>query len=221
MRLRWLAATTILLAAIAGPARAGAGPSATLFRLFLKDGATLVSYGEFARVGDRVVFSMPTAVTPDPPLQLVNIAADRVDWDRTERYANAARADHYIKTSPEEDYATLTNDVAKTLNDVALTTDAAKRLAIVESARRTLAAWPAAHFNYRSTDVRQMLILLDEAIADLRTATGNGRYDLSLVAYADAPPADPTLPPPTPREAIEQILTAAHVVDSPAERVTL
>ncbi len=36
---------------------------APLFRVFLKDGTTLVSYGELARVGDRVVFSMPTSAS--------------------------------------------------------------------------------------------------------------------------------------------------------------
>src|SRR5207249_3390870 len=76
---------------------------ATLFRVFLKDGTTLVSYGELARVNDRVVFSMPTGLAAPtdaagaiPPLHLVNIAADRVDWDRTDRYAETARAAHYI-----------------------------------------------------------------------------------------------------------------------------
>ena len=45
---------------------ASAADEATLFRLFLKDGGTLVSYGEVARVGDRVVFSMPTSAGPNP-----------------------------------------------------------------------------------------------------------------------------------------------------------
>ena len=36
-----------------------AAADATLFRMFLKDGGVLVSYGEFTRVEDRVVFSMP------------------------------------------------------------------------------------------------------------------------------------------------------------------
>ena len=68
----------------------------------------LVSYGEFARVGDRVVFSMPTgAVTADPSLHLVNIAADRVDWDRTNNYAESARTAHYVSTQAESDYADL------------------------------------------------------------------------------------------------------------------
>ena len=34
----------------------------TVFRVFLKDGLSLVSYGEFARVNDRIVFSMPTSL---------------------------------------------------------------------------------------------------------------------------------------------------------------
>ena len=36
---------------------------APLFRVFLKDGTSLVSYGEMARVDDRVVFSMPTSAS--------------------------------------------------------------------------------------------------------------------------------------------------------------
>ena len=42
------------------PAAARAADDATLLRVFLNDGTSLVSYGELARVGDRVVFSMPT-----------------------------------------------------------------------------------------------------------------------------------------------------------------
>jgi hypothetical protein len=32
---------------------------ASLYRIFLRDGSTIVSYGEFARVSDRVVVSLP------------------------------------------------------------------------------------------------------------------------------------------------------------------
>ena len=53
---------------------AAAADDVTLLRVFLKDGTVLVSYGEPARVDDRVVFSMPTAATPNPPLHLVNLA---------------------------------------------------------------------------------------------------------------------------------------------------
>src|SRR5258706_16327375 len=82
-----------------------AADNATMFRVFLNDGSSLVSYGEIARVADHVVFSMPTGSTPNPPLQLVNIAADRVDWNRTDGYAATARAMHYVATQAENDYA--------------------------------------------------------------------------------------------------------------------
>ena len=114
---------------------------ATIFRVFLKDGTSLVSYGELARVDNRVVFSMPTsAAGANPPLHLVNLSAERVDWDRTNRYASTARATRYIETRAELDYATLSNTIADALNEVTRTPDPAQRLAIVEKARRTLAA---------------------------------------------------------------------------------
>ena len=92
----------------------------------------------------------------------------------------------------------------------------------MENARNTLAKWPSQHFNYRQNDVKQMLMLLDETIADLRTAAGGQRFDLSLVAYADAPVSiEPPLPPATPKEAIEQTLFAARLVDTATERTSL
>src|SRR5262249_61639543 len=136
----------------------------------LKDGTTLVSYGEFARVGDRLVFSMPTDAAHNPMLQLVNIQESRVDWVQTTRYAEAVRSTQYLGSKAESDYAALSNEISETLNEVTRTADPAKRLTMVESARKTLADWPRSHYNYRSGDVRQMLTLLDEAIADLRAA---------------------------------------------------
>ena len=76
----------------------------------------------------------------------MNIAADRVDWDRTDRYAATARSMHYFATQGENDFAALSNQIAQTLNDVTLTTDAARRLALVEQARKALADWPAEPF---------------------------------------------------------------------------
>src|SRR5439155_23029869 len=109
-----------------------------------------------------------------------------------------------------------------TLSDVARAADPAKRLAIVERARKTLADWPENHYNYRRTEVLQMLAMLDEAIADLQAATGRGRYTLTLSAFAD-PMAivEPLLPAPTPKEAIEQVLAAARVTDGASERTSL
>jgi hypothetical protein len=216
----------MLAASLIVPFRAAAAPSpdeATLLRVFLTDGTSLVSYGEPARVSDRVIFSMPTATTPNPPLHLVNLPLSRVDWDRTTRYAATARAAHYVATQAEDDYAALSNDVTSTLNEVALTADPSQRLAIVQRARQTLADWPQSHFNYRAAEVRQMLGLLDDAIADLQASRTPGRFSLTLSAFTDPPTiAEPLLPDPvTPREAIEQVLTAARSVDMSADRTSL
>src|SRR5438874_10981986 len=82
-------AGALVAACLLMPVHAWAAPDeAALLRIFLKDGSALVSFGEFARVGDRVVFSMPLNADAEPSLHLVNIAADRVDWDRTNRYAD-------------------------------------------------------------------------------------------------------------------------------------
>jgi hypothetical protein len=225
MHSRTLAAVT-LAAAMLIPLAAAAAPAAdqaTLLRVFLVDGTSLVSYGEPARVGDRVIFSMPTAAAPNPPLHLVNLPIARVDWERTSRYAATARASHYVETQAENDYAALSNDVASTLNEVAMTAEPSQRLAIVQRARQTLAEWPQTHFNYRAAEVRQLLGMLDEAIADLEASRSPGRFALTLSAFTD-PPAivEPLLPSPaTPRDAIEQVLTAARSVDMSAERTSL
>jgi hypothetical protein len=209
------------------PARASAqmasSDDAALLRVFLTDGRSLVSYGEPARVGGRVVFSMPSSSAPDGPLQLVNLAADRIDWVRTERYAETIRSRRYIETQAENDYAQLSNDIAQALNEVAVSHDSARRLAVVEAARKRLADWPTQHYHYREGEVLQMLGLLDEAIADLRASTGTpGRYALSLSAFSTAPAvSEPLLPRPSLREAIEQVLTAASVVENSVERVSL
>src|SRR5580765_4179988 len=219
-------AVIALAAAVLAPLRAAAAPGsdeATLLRVFLIDGTSLVSYGEPARVSDRVIFSMPTATTPNPPLHLVNLPIGRVDWDRTSRYAATARASHYVATQAESDYAALSNDVVSTLNEIATTAAPSDRLAIVLRARKTLADWPLIHFNYRAAEVRQMLGLLDEAIADLEASRTPGNYTLNLSAFTD-PPAivEPLLPPPaTPQEAIQQVLTAARAVDVSVERMSL
>ena len=95
---------------------------ALLFRIFLRDGSTLVSYGDFARVADRVVLSIPLGGLegPAPPLHLVSIAEAAVDWERTDRYAEAMRARHYAATQGEVDFEALSADVARALNDVAI-----------------------------------------------------------------------------------------------------
>ncbi len=204
------------------PGAALAADDAARLRLFLTDGTSLVSYGEFARVGDRVVFSMPTSAATDPSLQLVTIDAARVNWERTNRYAESARAAHYLNTQADVDFAMLSNQVAQTLNAVTASADAATRLRLVEDARRVLADWPENHYNFKLAEVRQMVGMLEEAIADLKASTGARRFDLSLSAFAQPSGIpEPLLPLPTPQEAIEGILTAARVADTAAVRTAL
>ena len=212
-----------LLTPVASSAVAADDESATLLRVFLRDGSTLVSYGEPARVGGRVVFSMPTAASPNPPLHLVDLPEDRVDWGRTERYSNAARASRYLKGQAELDYAALSSQLADALNEIGATADQSQRLAIVERVRSNLVDWPQNHYGYRQAEVRQMVAMLDEAIADLRAATGASRFSISLSAFAEPPRpiVEPLLPPLTLQESIEQVLNAARVVDRSAERTSL
>jgi len=217
-----LAAALLLTCGRAAVRAAPSDDTATLLRIFLTDGTSLVSYGEPARVDDRVVFSMPTASTPNPPLHLINIAADKVDWERTNRYAAAARTAHYLETQADLDYAELSNRIAQALNDLTGTGDPARRLALAQDARKTLAAWPQDHYNYRQSEVRQMLSLLDEAIADLRASAGESAFNLDLLAFVDPPAVtEPLAPPLTSQDAIEQVLLAARLADTAAERTSL
>ena len=154
-----------------------------LFRVFLADGRVLSSYGEWARLDDRVIFSMPTQLTRDPvELHLVTIPSQRVDWPRTELYAESVRAAAYAATRGDADFAAFTSEVAKTLNEVAKISDPRERLATAERARQKLADWPAAHYGYRVGEVREALNVLDEVIAQLRVSVGITRFDLSLSA---------------------------------------
>ena len=211
----------------AGPVQAvpaaALSSEATVFRIFLNDGTTLVSYGEPARVGTRVVFSMPTSDAADGRLHLVDIAADHVDWPRTDLYAESARAARYLATRAEGDYLNLTTKLAATLNSVTLQTGALQRLAIVERARKTLADWPAMHFNYKRSDVQQLTSMLDETIAELRAGSGAGSFDLAFVA--ERPDAvrefAPLMAPPALDELVEQLVRAARLSDSIEDRISL
>jgi hypothetical protein len=195
---------------------------APLYRVFLKDGRSLTSYGEFARVGARVVLSLPLGeATGGSPLHLASIPEELVDWRATEQYRDTLRAERYSTLRGEEDYAAVSAEVAEILNRIATETDRGVQLQLAERARQRLAAWPAEHFNYRAEDVRQILSVLDEVVSDLRAAAGQTRFDLALVAGPAPPPAVPLLPPPTLQESIQQALTAAELSSTAEERTAL
>ncbi len=213
----------ITAASIPSVAYAQAPASRVLFRVFLTDGRVLSSYGEWARIDDRVIFSMPSQLTRDPlELHLVTIPSQRIDWPRTERYAESVRAAAYGASRGDADFAAFSSEVAKTLDEVARIQEPAGRLATAERARQKLADWPAAHFGYRIAEVRDALAVLDEVIAQLRVAMGMNRFDLTLSANAPlAMPPPPPLPPPTDAELVEQFVAAASIAETPAERIGL
>jgi hypothetical protein len=194
--------------------------AAPLFRIILNDGTALVSYGEFTRVGDRVVFSMPVGSPRGDRYQLVTLPASVVNWDSTDEYAVATRYAQYMATRGEADFAILTGEVARALNEIGLAKDPERRLQLAEQTRRLVAAWPSEHYGYRSNDVRDMLSLLEGTISQLRGAAGIKQFDFSLVATIE-PPTMPLLPDPSPAQAIDQLLLAARLSEVPAERVGL
>jgi hypothetical protein len=222
----WLVTTLVWLAG-AAPALA---ESVTLFRVFLNDGTAVVSYGEYARVGDRLVFSMPMGAVDgtnlsDPELHVVNLPLSAVDWTATAKYAESARFSHYMATSAEADYAALAGEVAATLNAIVLAKDPKARLTMAVDARRRLASWPRDHHGYRADDVQGMLGLLDEAISGLRVAAGETSFELNLVATIPSPESRrddvPLLRPPSASEAMTQAIAVAKATDIAADRVSI
>lgn len=216
-------ALILLLALLAARGSAAADTTAVYYRVVLTNGSSLASYGEFARVADRVVFSMRLGGTEaQPRLQLVSIPASHVDWSATEQYADAARAAHYAATRGEAEFSALNDIVAAALNGVAVSDDPAARLRIADSARRRLAEWARSSYGYRARDVAQLSSMLDEAIAEIQASTGSSAtgFELQLVATI-SPPAVPLLPNPTLRDQTEQAFLAASLADDAGARKAL
>lgn len=211
----------VALALVAWGPCADAGDPA-LFRLFLLNGDTVTSYGEYARLDDRVVFSMPVGGrASDPRLQVVSLPAGLIDWARTERHAESARYQRYVATRGEADYERVADEVARVLSRIAVTTDPREALSIAEHARRTLADWPRTHYGYRQDDVREIIGILDNAIGALRGTTGTSSFQLALVATAAPVPVEPLAPMPDAREQLDQLLRVVSMTTQPGERIAL
>ncbi len=224
LRFRIIVCALLVAAGLPGgvPRLAAAPTDPTIFRLFLHDGTALVSYGEYARVGNRVVFSMPVGpLTSVPELHLVNIPASAVDWTRTDRYADSIRYQRYVATRAHDDYAALTSQVARSIDAMTKAADPARRLQLAESIRATVADWPRNHFGYRAANVREILDLLDQTIAGLQASEGAHQFKFSLVAGIAPPPVVKPLPLPTLKDAIEQVLAVARLSDTAADRMSL
>ncbi len=211
----WLVLPASLIAA------PGQGESAPVFRIFLKDGTPLISYGEYTRTGDRVVFSVPLGSVASPEaFQVVSLPADAVDWARTARYTDAARYRRYAEARGDRDYTALTADVAQALTEIAITPDASAKLAIARRTRTKLIEWPRTHYGYRSSEVRDLALTMDEVISDALAELGENSFSFDLVAVLE-PPDGGLLPAPSYEETIDSARAVTRLSDSPAERMSL
>jgi len=216
------AVLAVLALAASGPGAASAAHAAApSHRIFLTDGTALVSFGEFARTNGRVVFTLPIGPPANPDvLQVVTLPDTVIDWDRTNRYADAVRLRHYASTRGDEDYAALTGAVARALGDMAFAPETSAKLAIAADIRRQLLEWQATHLGYRSEDVRELTAIVEEAVSDIRAGSGLRAFDFSLIAAIE-PPAEPLLPEPTVEDSIDSASAAARLVEGRRERLSL
>jgi hypothetical protein len=222
VRFRRANLTGLLMLLAAAVSAQQSPPDASLYRVFLRDGSTVLSYGEFARVSDRVVMSVPlgsTAAAPD--LHLLSIPSESVDWEKTDAYTDSVRAARYAKTRGPDDYALLSEAVSRALADIALTRDATRKIAMAGEARQNVTRWVAEHYGYRATDVARMAELFDTVVAETRSAAGVPNFDLSLIANLAAAPSETLLPDPTLQDSVEQALRAAALAPDATERTSL
>ena len=220
VRLALLTATLVVWTAVAGAQSVASAPGTT-YRVFLTSGEPLPSYGEPVVVDDRVIFNLLVGEATDGTanVQLVSLPLAGVDGERTTRYAEAMRASHYASTRGEADYAALTAEVARVLEQLTVITDPRRRLGLAEDARRQLLAWSEQHHQYRSADIYELARLFEGVITELRIAAGETAVTFELVARPS--PLEPLLSPPTLRESVALALTAARMADIGTERVDI
>jgi hypothetical protein len=217
----WVRCLIALLVWAMAANRVNAADVATLFRVFLTDGTSIVTYGEFARVADQVVLSVPVGGTAeDPRLHAVTLAASRVDWDKTDRHAASTRYQRYVATRAEADYQQVTNEVAGVLSNIAQSTDRPSALAAAERARRMLIEWPRSHFGYRQQDVQEIVRVLDSAIARLQGGAVAPPFQVALVAAPEMT-LEPLATMPSAKEQLTQLLRIASGTRNVSERVAL
>ena len=211
----------LLMVCVLAASQAYAADEAMLFRIFLTDGSSLVTYGEYARTSDQVVLSLPIGGTPQAPrLHAVTLAASKVDWEKTERFAASARYQRYVATRAEADYQQVTEEVATVLSNIAQSTDRASALAAADRARRTLAEWPRTHYGYRQQDIQEIVRLLDSAISRLQGGPPITPFQIALV-NAPEMTLEPIAAMPSPREQLDQLLRLARITKDVSERFTL
>jgi hypothetical protein len=196
-----------------------ADPTMSTFRVFLKSGKALPSYGESTVVGDRIVFSLLVGA-PDaaPRMQFVDLPVSAVDLDRTARYARAVRTAYLEATTGEAEYQAVTSDVASLLDAIPAIPDPTLRLELAQDGRQRLKSFAATHYDFRAAQVADFIAEFDGVIGQMTGNTGNARVTMDLVAGRGAGAIEHVLPPPSLRESIEAALFASRAADDIATR---
>jgi hypothetical protein len=217
-------AAVILAAGLAASmvaAQAPATDAGAVFRVFLKNGRALPSYGESILVGDRVVFTLIVgAVDARRELQLISLPADSVDLDRTRAYVRSIRGAFYASTRGEVDYAAMRQEVQRALTELTAVTDPKQRLALAIAARDRLVEWAAGTYGYRAVEIAELTGLFDEVIAELRAAAGERQVALDL-RMNPVQPSEPLLEAPDLSESIRLAVEAARVLDADEDRLAV
>ena len=213
---------TATLIAAAGPVAAQApSPSAT-YRVFLKNGDALPSFGEAAVVAERIIFNLSIGGSDGPlTLQLISVPLPLIDMERTTRYADAMRAAFYAATRGEAEYSEVTAALSRDLEQLAKIQDRKQQLAVAEQLRLGLVAWPRSHFFYRARDIEKLVGLVGDVINELKVAVGEKTFALELTAGPPTPRREPLMVAPRLRESIALSLAASSVADIGEERLAI
>ena len=125
---------------------------AALYRVFLRDGSTLLSYGEFARVADRVVMSVPLGQRRPVRTCSSQHSGRRRSTGRrpTRTPIRCARRDTPATRGPDEFALLSARGLDARSTDIALTTDPGRKIAMAVEARQNVTRWVAEHYGYRA-----------------------------------------------------------------------
>jgi len=193
------------------------------FRVFLKSGDPLPSYGEAAIVGDRVIFTLLVGAETDISrrYQLVDLPTEEVDLDRTVAYANALRGAHYAATRGEAEFAEMTAELSRTLDTLPGITDPGERLNVAEQAHERMRDWRRRSYGYRADDVEALEQLFGVVLTELRSETGAGQLSVELSSGGGAVAREPIRPAPDTEESVRLALAAAAVAETGEERLAI
>jgi hypothetical protein len=197
-------------------------PPGATHRVFLTDGRAIPSYGESIQVDGRLIFTLlVTGTAGRNEMQLMSLPASAVDLERTNRYAEGMRAAHYAATRGEADYAAVTEEVQRAIDQLKGIDDSKRRLQLAEEAKRRLLTWSEAHYSYRATNIRELAGLFDEVIAELRAAAGESQFSIDLSAGLAGRVFETLVAPPSLRDSVALALGAAALADVGEDRVAV